>query len=175
MLGDFKRRNDFFEDPILPAIFSRLCECREDVAPLIESSDEDRRTKLSKHFYVGFAGSNPADISECNGNFVLRIDAPGINPENVDIRIFQFSALVSWENGADSETTSEDKDGAKYILRERSSSSFRRKFAFPKKVEPKGATATFDAGVLTVTVPIVKEDEGISVKIGVGNTEASEG
>lgn len=128
--------------------------------------------------------SNPADVYEKDGAFVIHIDAPGIEAKDVVIEATSSSATVSWHSyveksgedgsadGKNAEKTEEtaiapkEEDASRsYIFRERTFRSFERNFPFPKKVDANRTSATYENGVLTVTVPIAEKDDSVIVKV----------
>ncbi len=114
------------------------------------------------------------DLVETESDFVLRADLPGMSESDVNIELEDNVLTISGERKSDHE---EGKAG--YYRVERSSGSFRRSLTLPEGVDPESVLATFDKGVLEVTVPKPAQRTPrkvqISVGAGGGEPEAIEG
>ena len=88
------------------------------------------------------------DLVENEDNLVVKAEIPGFKPENVDIRV--EGNLLSLRGEYHEE--SEKKEG-QYHYKERRQNSFNRSIPLPVEVNAEQATAEFDNGVLTVTLP----------------------
>ncbi|MCF3629616.1 Hsp20/alpha crystallin family protein [Thalassospiraceae bacterium LMO-SO8] len=97
---------------------------------------------------AGVALNPEVDVSDGDGKFVLKADLPGLSEGDVEVAVDGDVLTIS---GHKSET-SEDKEND-YCRRERRFGSFRRSFKLPEGVVGDKAKASFDKGVLTVTVP----------------------
>jgi HSP20 family protein len=97
---------------------------------------------------AGIALNPEVDVSDGDGKFVLKADLPGLEEADVEVEVDGDVLTIS---GHKSETT-EDKEND-YCRRERRFGSFRRAFRLPEGVVGDKAKASFDKGVLNVTVP----------------------
>lgn len=97
---------------------------------------------------AGIALNPEVDVSDGDGKFVLKADLPGLSEDDVEVAVDGDVLTIS---GHKSETT-EDKEND-YCRRERRFGSFRRSFKLPEGVVGDKAKASFDKGVLTVTLP----------------------
>ena len=88
------------------------------------------------------------DLLETEGEFVLRADLPGLAEQDVNIELEDNVLTLSGERKSEHE---ERKQG--YYRAERSSGSFRRTLTLPEGVDADAVKATFDRGVLEITVP----------------------
>ena len=107
------------------------------------------------------------DLVETEGAYVLRADLPGVSEGDVSIEFDHDVLTISGERKSERE---ERKSG--YYRVERSSGSFRRSLSLPEGVDPEAVTATFDKGVLEVTVPKPAQRTPRKVQITVGNSSA---
>lgn len=105
----------------------------------------------------------PVDIEEHKDSFVIKAEMPGFNEENIKLYVEKHILHIAAEAGS-AET---EKDGRKYLLRERKTVSFERSFTLPEGVNEEELKASYDKGVLTVTVPKAAKPEAkkIDVKI----------
>lgn len=101
-----------------------------------------------------FAGIQ-TDIKENETNYELVMNVPGFEKEDIEISTNDGILEVKSEK----EETNENKDNNKYIIKERSSSSFKRCFKLPSNVDVKTISAKMDKGVLTLTLPKVEKDD----------------
>lgn len=95
------------------------------------------------------------DIKENETNYELVMNVPGFEKEDIEISTNDGILEVKSEK----EETNENKDNDKYIIKERSSSSFKRCFKLPSNVDVKTISAKMDKGVLTLTLPKVEKDD----------------
>jgi len=100
------------------------------------------------------------DISESDGSFALSIDLPGVPREDVSISFEDDVLTVSGERKLSTETESGDVRRA-----ERVHGRFSRSFTFPKGVAADKISATFENGVLAVTVPKTAQSKARTIKI----------
>jgi HSP20 family protein len=106
------------------------------------------------------------DLVENEGEYVLSADLPGLSESEVNIEVQDNVLTISGERKSEHE---ERKAGYRRV--ERSSGSFRRSLALPKGVDPESVSATFDKGVLEVTVPKPAQPVARKVQISVGAAE----
>jgi len=88
------------------------------------------------------------DLADMGREFVVRAELPGVNKEDLDIRVAQDGIELKAETSQEKEETEKD-----YYFRERSYSSFHRTLAFPEEVLADQAEAKLKDGVLEVRVP----------------------
>jgi HSP20 family protein len=109
------------------------------------------------------------DLVETDNAFVLKADLPGLTESDVSVELENNVLTISGER------KSENQDRkAGYYRVERSYGSFRRSLTLPKGVDPAAVAATFDNGVLQVTVPKPEQQAPRKVQITVGGAPAGE-
>lgn len=99
------------------------------------------------------------DLGETDDAYVLRADLPGLDPDDVKIELHDRVLTVSGERREERELG--------YHRVERSYGAFRRSLTLPEGVDADAITASFDKGVLTVTVPKPEERKPRRVEIAV--------
>jgi HSP20 family molecular chaperone IbpA len=113
--------------------------------------------------FVQPLGYNPAvEVAETDHEFTVTAELPGLAAKEVTAD-FQDGFLTV--KGEKTETKSE-KD-KKYYVWERSYGSFERSFSFPTAIEQDKIRASFENGVLTVTLPKSKETPVSGKKIAI--------
>ena len=102
------------------------------------------------------------DISETNDSLVVKAELPGLETEDVNVSISGDILTIKGEK----KTENEQKD-EHYQCVERYSGSFQRVFQLPSGVKADEVKATFDKGVLKVTLPKVEEAKKKEIEIEV--------
>lgn len=92
--------------------------------------------------------SLPVDIRQTDTEFVIDASAPGFKPDEVEVTVDGDVLTIRGNHSVESE----DK-GDQYVRRERRQSSVYRRIGLPTGVRADEISATFDNGVLHVTVP----------------------
>jgi HSP20 family protein len=92
------------------------------------------------------------DVHETEEAYQISADVPGVNSENIDIRLQDDVLTISAENKSETE----EKNG-NALLKERRYGKFSRTLRFPVHVKNDAVEANFENGVLTVTVPKAEE------------------
>ena len=102
------------------------------------------------------------DILEADGHVEIRAEMPGLSEQEVQVSVTDDVLTLKGEKTQESE----DKD-QKYHRVERSYGRFQRSFTLPANLDPEDIKAKFTHGVLTVSIPKVKEIEPKEVQISV--------
>lgn len=92
------------------------------------------------------------DIVEEDDKVIITTDLPGIDKENIELSLRDNSLIISAGKGKEEETR---KEG--YIRRERALMRYYREIPLMNGVTENGATAELKNGVLTITLPKVKQ------------------
>jgi HSP20 family protein len=103
-----------------------------------------------------------ADIVETPGELQLRAELPGVKPEDAKLSVENGVLTLSGEKRSELET----KADRAHVL-ERSFGQFARAFALPKMVDVDRITASFEHGVLTVTLPKPEKALAREIKVNV--------
>jgi HSP20 family protein len=109
------------------------------------------------------------DLVETESSYVLKADLPGLSQSDVNIEVDDNVLTVSGERKAEHE----DRKAGYYRV-ERSYGSFRRSLTLPEGVDADAVKATFENGVLEVTVPKPAQHAPRKVQIAVGGAAAGE-
>jgi len=96
-------------------------------------------------------GCVPANIAENENDFRIELSVPGYSKEDIRINV-QKNVLV-----IRSEKSKEQENEVKYVSREFGTCNFERKFILPKQVNTENITATFNNGILEITLPKKEE------------------
>jgi HSP20 family protein len=90
------------------------------------------------------------DIAEREDAFEVKADLPGVNRDDVKVKITNNVLTLSGERESENK---EGANGENYHRFERSYGSFVRSFSLPSAVDEGKIKAEFKDGVLTVTLP----------------------
>jgi HSP20 family protein len=94
------------------------------------------------------SGEFPIDMYQEKDNLVVKAALPGVKPEELDITVADDILTIRGEHKEEQETKEDD-----YLYRERYYGAFSRSVAIPMKVKGDKAEASFEEGVLTLTLP----------------------
>ena len=103
---------------------------------------------------VMYSASAPrVDVKEEDNAYTLEMELPGRTEKDVNIELDHDNLTIASKTEETKETKEDKKDKkAKYILKERRSSSFERRFTLPADVESESITANFKNGILTINM-----------------------
>ena len=99
------------------------------------------------------------DIAESKKAYRISVEVPGIDPDQIDLRVEGDTLVISGEKRQESE----DEDEGFHRI-ERSYGQFRRVLTLPEDADAEGIKADSKNGVLKIKVPRVKRSEQPSAK-----------
>jgi HSP20 family protein len=99
-----------------------------------------------------------------DGDLVVRLDLPGVDPKEVDISVTGDVLTVK----AERKHKEEKKKEGEYSREEIAYGSLERTLRLPGKIDADKIKASYDKGVLEITMPAPKElaPKKVSVKVG---------
>jgi HSP20 family protein len=100
------------------------------------------------------------DLSESANTIEVRMDLPGINPEDIDIQLASGVLTISGERKEEREEKSK-----KLHRLERRYGIFSRSVTLPSAVADEQVDAKYHSGVLTVTLQKTEEAKGRKIKV----------
>jgi len=122
-----RRLEDVFGRPFLPAVWRRLPMEERGWAPTIE-------------------------VFEKEDKFVVKAELPGMKEEDIDVSVVGDTLTIKGERKAETEVKEED-----YYCCERSYGGFSRSIALPSTVDANKIKASYEDGVLEVSLPKAAE------------------
>jgi HSP20 family protein len=105
------------------------------------------------------------DVYEDEHNVALKIEVPGIDEKDIDVRIENSTLTVHGERKIEKEEKEEN-----YRRVERQYGSFTRTFNLPPTVDAEKVQADYDKGVLKITLPKKAEAKPKQIKVNVGQS-----
>ena len=109
------------------------------------------------------------DVYEDEHNVTLKIEVPGIDEKDIDVRVENNTLSVHGERKFEKEEKEEN-----YRRVERQYGSFTRTFTLPTTVDPENIEANYDKGVLKIQLAKKAEAKPKQIKIGVGSEKTLE-
>ncbi|MFB6113470.1 MAG: Hsp20/alpha crystallin family protein [Halodesulfurarchaeum sp.] len=112
-------------------------------------------------FEAAMPGRLSVDVAEYDDEFVVTTDLPGFAKEDIDVELSEDRLRIAAEHIEDVET----EEPERYVRQERRKRSQSRTITLPEPVEDDGVSATFNNGVLTVTLPKTGISDSHSIDI----------
>jgi len=110
---------------------------------------------------AGMSGVDAAmDMYETEESFVVKISAPGVKPEDVQVSVVGDKLTVRGEFKSD-----EKIENGQYLCRELARGQFTRSVTLPGVVRADNAKAEFENGILTIAIPKAEEAKPKVVKV----------
>ena len=102
----------------------------------------------------------PVDIFEKNDHLVIRAEIPGVQKEDMDVRIENGVLTLQGDRRQDTEVREENAHRLERVY-----GMFTRTFSLPTTVDAAKVTATYKDGILEVSVPKVETAKPKQVEI----------
>lgn len=109
----------------------------------------------------------PMDLCKIEDHYVLTADLPGVDPGSVDVDVDNGTLTISAHRTARSE------DAVQWLTNERFFGTYRRQLSLGEGVDPAGIAASYENGVLTVTIPVAEKAKARKVAIAHGGGQKS--
>src|SRR6202051_3169820 len=150
--------------------------------PLREfSTMQDRINRMNRLFRESFSPEGPeealtttsfappVDIYEDEHNISLRMEVPGIDEKDIDVRIEGNTLTVHGERKLEKDEKEEN-----YRRIERQYGSFTRSFTLPNSVDPGQVSANYEKGLLKIKLAKKAEAKPKQIKVKVGSEKTLE-
>ena len=102
------------------------------------------------------------NVAEQDGAVEVTAELPGCAPEDIDVQLKDGVLTIKGEKKVEKDEKEKD-----YHVMERSYGMFERSFTLPAEVDGSKVEASFDKGVLKVTLPKLPQEQSKSQKIAV--------
>jgi HSP20 family protein len=112
----------------------------------------------------------PVDVYEDEHTVTLKIEVPGIDEKDIDVRIENNVLTVHGERKFEKEEKEEN-----FRRVERQYGSFIRTFTLPTTVDAEKVAAQYDKGILKIALPKKAEAKPKQIKVNVGSEKTLEG
>ena len=105
----------------------------------------------------------PLDIAREGDNVTVTANLPGVKPEDIVITIEGGVLQIKAETKVE-----ERREDSAYVVRERSTGSFRRSLRLSDHVDTENAEPRYENGVLTITLPVAESQKTRHLKVSSG-------
>ncbi len=145
------------------------------------STMQDRMNRMNRLFRESYSPEGPeealtttsfappVDIYEDEHNITLKLEVPGIDEKDIDVRIENTTLTVHGERKMEKEEKEEN-----FRRVERQYGSFTRSFTLPCSVDPGQVSAHYDKGVLKINLAKKAEAKPKQIKVTVGSEKTLE-
>jgi len=131
---------------------------------------------LTRGLLTSQTGSNrsprfmPMDLCKIDDHYLLTADLPGVDPGSVDVDVDGGTLTIS------AHRTARSDESAQWLANERFFGTYRRSLSLGDNVDVSAISATYENGVLTVTIPVAERAKPRKVEItrGGGSTTSIE-
>ena len=107
-----------------------------------------------------FTEWSPAlDLYESGDHFVAVVELPGMRKEDIDISLHDGTLTISGERKRESANGETTQRSERYV------GTFRRSIALPTRVDASKVTATYQEGILKVTLPKAEEAKPKQIQV----------
>lgn len=103
------------------------------------------------------------DVRETPEAYILDMDLPGFTEKDVEINLKDRVLSIS----SKLQEKQEEKKEGDWLIKERRSSCFSRRFTLPQDIDAEKVTAEFKHGVLSVDIPRKPEPQAKQIAISV--------
>jgi HSP20 family protein len=101
----------------------------------------------------------PMDLYKVDDHYVLTADLPGIDPGSVDVNVDNGTLTLTAHRSSRSEDT------VQWLASERFFGTYRRQLALGEGIDTSRITATYENGVLTVTIPLAERAKARRIEV----------
>ena len=99
----------------------------------------------------------PVSIAEFDTHYLLEFDLPGVDVDDVELKVVENVLHFSATREAPAETN--------FVRQERTFGSIERQFNLPSRIDESGIGAEMNSGVLSVTIPKAPESQVKTIEI----------
>ncbi len=101
----------------------------------------------------------PIDLYRDGDHYTLNADLPGVDPKSVNLDVEGQFLTIRAERVAPS------AEGRAWLARENRSGSFVRRLTLGDLVDRENISASYDAGVLSVTIPVAEKAKPRKIEV----------
>jgi HSP20 family protein len=109
------------------------------------------------------------DMYEDDDVYFIKVDVPGIDPENIDLNITNDVLTIKGERKHHTKEDESKKKGQRYKKEERMYGTFHRTIPLPMPVDSGNIDANLKDGVLYITLPKREETKPKKISVSVSS------
>jgi HSP20 family protein len=106
----------------------------------------------------------PMDLYKEGDHYILDADLPGVDPGSIDIDVEGQVLTIR------AERTLRSTEGINWLTQERPSGSFMRQLSLGDGIDPERITASYENGVLSVTIPVSERAKPRKIEVGTSSS-----
>lgn len=111
----------------------------------------------------------PFDAVRREHEVVLYFDLPGVDPDSIDLTVEKGSLTLT------AQRASSRREGDEVVVSERPTGHFVRRLLLGEGLDTEAVRADYEAGVLTVVIPVAEAVRPRKVPVTAGSAKAVEG
>ncbi len=119
---------------------------------------------------LGGAGAPALNAYEEGDQFVVETQLPGMKPEDIQVSIEQGVLTIQGQTKAE-----EERQERSYLIREHRTGRFSRSVRLPETVDPDAVQATYEDGILRLTLPKAERAKARRIQIQAGGQKSIAG
>ena len=104
------------------------------------------------------------DLYKVDDHYVLTADLPGVDPGSIDVSVDNGTLTLSAQRSARSD------DSVDWLSSERFYGSYRRQLTLGDGIDSTGISASYENGVLSVTIPMAERAKPRRISISHSDT-----
>ncbi len=109
----------------------------------------------------------PMDLCKIDDHYLLTADLPGVDPGSVDVNVDNGTLTIS------AHRTARSGDSAQWLANERFFGTYRRQLSLGEGIDAAAISATYENGVLSVTIPIAEKAKPRKIEVAHGGRQQS--
>jgi HSP20 family protein len=109
----------------------------------------------------------PLDAYRDGDTFFVEIDLPGVDPASIDATVDRNVLTVRAERTA-------RREGVRPVITERATGTVTRRLVLGESLDTERLAASYDAGVLTLSIPVVEKAKPRKIEISTAQRELVE-
>lgn len=119
-------------------------------------------------FEEGQVGANTLalDVHENDTNYTISTELPGVKPDNIQVRVENDMLMI---DATIEESTEREAQGNRPLIKERRYGHYSRRLRLPQHVNFEQADASYEDGVLTLTLPKAPEAQPKLIQVRAGH------
>jgi HSP20 family protein len=124
--------------------------------------------RLTEQFFGGARGMRaiPMEAYRRGDQFFIHLDLPGVSPDDVELTLERNVVSIR------AERRSRRQEGDQVLIDERPQGSFSRQLFLGENLDAERLNASYDLGVLTLTIPVSEQAKPRRVQIAAQQGQA---
>ena len=110
----------------------------------------------------------PLDLYRSGDHYVLHADLPGVDPGSIGVDLDGGELIIRAERSAPAEDES-----VQWVGSERFAGRYMRQLSLGTDIDPDAIQATYDNGVLTVTIPVAERAKARRIEVSTSDEQTA--